>query len=187
MRLLSLAALAGAGATVLVVLYRRRRTVSAKPQVLVASTAVAKVSAVERALGAVVSGRKTESLVSDQPMGVEETLTGAKNRLQNMLAKEPLLAGDGPSPFAYAVAIENWILRAASNTTVENPSEVWLDLAVIYVRDLRTDCQAFTTSVGLQIPSEYIAEWLEDGQEGTVGVIGLGFEKSPRLVLRCIC
>ena len=181
--LFSFAAL-GAGATVLVTIYlRRRHATAAKPHVLVASTAAAKVSAVERALGAVVIGRKAESMVSDQPLGVEETLTGAKNRLQNMLAKEPALAGDGPSPFDYAVAIENGILRAASNTTVENPSEVWLDLAVIYVRDLRTDCQAFTTSVGLQVPSEYIAEWLEDGQEGTVGVRGERFESNSSCIM----
>ena len=85
------------------------------------------------------------------------------------IANEPVLLGESSSPYDYAVAIENGIVRAATNATVENPSEVWVDLAVVFVRNLQTGSQAFSTSCGVQFSSEFVGEWVEDGQEGTVG------------------
>ena len=77
---------------------------------------------------------------------------------------ESLLAG-----LTMGVAIENGIVRCASNATVEQPSEVWVDMAVVLVRDLQSGAESFVTSAGIQIPSEYVGGWLEGGAEGTVG------------------
>ncbi|KAL1508726.1 hypothetical protein AB1Y20_004821 [Prymnesium parvum] len=183
MRLLAVAA-AGAAALFFGALLRRSRGARAPPRVLVASTAGAKLVAVERALGGRVHGVKTDSLVAEQPVGVEETAQGARNRMRALLADETLVP-----TFSHAVAIENGLVRAATNGSVDDPAEVWVDLAVVCVRDLRTGAEVFSTSAGLQFPSESVAEWAECGQEGTVGAVlaaGVGCDKQdPHAFLTC--
>lgn len=166
---LLVAAGASLAATVAAILLTRRKS-SDRIKVLVASTAAAKLVAVERALNAVVIGRKTDSFVSEQPVGLEETLAGAKNRLQMMVVNEDLPEGQS-SPFTYAVAIENGIVLASTSSSTPAPSEVWIDLAVVCVQNLQTGAQAYSTSCGVQIPSQFVGEWLEDGRDGTVGTL----------------
>ena len=60
-------------------------------------------------------------------------------------------------------------MRAASNASVDEPSEVWIDLAVVVVRDLRSGEQAVATSGGIQFPMEFVGVWAEGGQRAPSG------------------
>ena len=75
-------------------------------RVLVASTADVKVSAVANALGVKAVGVDVSgpSMVKEQPMGLEETVRGAKNRIGIVIEQ----AKDGDDA---AIAIENGIVR----------------------------------------------------------------------------
>ena len=95
--------------------------------------------------------------VRDQPVGTEETLVGALNRLA--------AACDSPdaSGCDMAVAIENGVMRFGR--------EVWIDLAVVVIRDLKTGRQAHSCSAGVEMPPLAVAEWAQSGGQGTVGQI----------------
>ena len=125
-----------------------------RSKVLVASTAAAKLSAVAAATGSTVVGCNAASGVRDQPIGPDETLAGAHNRL----------AAACSSPEArgchLVVSIENGLVRFGT--------DMWIDLAVVAVRDLKTGRQVHATSSGVQFPSQSVAEWGRQGR-GTVG------------------
>lgn len=130
-------------------------------RVIVASKASQKLQAAQKALGAAeVKAVDVPSGVADQPLGLEQTQLGARNRMWGCLdACESEL-----SNFDLAVAIENGIVKSMSG----DESETWFDVAVVYVRDLRTGAEALATSAGVRIASTYVGQWLEDGMEGTV-------------------
>lgn len=93
----------GAGAAVIAVGTMRFRSVRSCQRVLVASKAELKLRAVHKALDAEVEGRSALSMVADQPVGLEQTLQGARNRMNNMLGSKEL----SKEAFSLAVAIEN--------------------------------------------------------------------------------
>lgn len=134
-------------------------------RVLVASTAAQKLQAVENSIGAAgsVKGVKVDSGVAEQPVGLENTQHGAKNRLWSLLdACESELAD-----FDLAVSVENGLVKGMAGEEMET----WFDVAVVYVKDLRTGAEATATSAGVRIAATVVGQWLEDGMEGTVGEI----------------
>lgn len=133
-------------------------------RVLVASTSKVKVDAVSRALACKAVGMDVPSMVADQPMGLDETVRGAKNRMGALLES----AKDGDDA---AIAIESGIVRMLHQTM--NSEETWVDIAVVVVHDLSTGAESVATTAGVQFPAEAVGRWAEDGSEGTVGeVIG---------------
>ena len=90
------------GAAAIAAAMLRIRGMRQRPRVRVASTSLAKLRAVEQALDATVEGCSVPSMVANQPVGLEETLQGARNRLRNMLGDE-----ETSSTHTMAVAIEN--------------------------------------------------------------------------------
>ena len=133
-------------------------------RVLVASTADVKVSAVANALGVKAVGVDVSgpSMVKEQPMGLEETVRGAKNRIGIVIEQ----AKDGDDA---AIAIENGIVRMLHDYA--ESQETWIDIAVVVVRDLATGAESVSTSMGVRLPTEAIGRWVEDGEEGTIGEI----------------
>ena len=47
--------------------------------------------------------------------------------------------------------------------------ERWIEIFVVVVRDLQTGGEALSTTTGIEIQKELVAEWLEAGCEGVVG------------------
>jgi non-canonical (house-cleaning) NTP pyrophosphatase len=150
------AAAAAACAALLVMRSRRR----ASSRIAVASTSVQKLDAVRAAFGGQVVGVAAASTVSDQPVGIDETTRGAKNR---MLA---LLEDACCSSVDYAVAIENGLLRSTVGK-----EELWVDIAVVLVRHVASGKEAVATSAGVQFPTASVGDWAEAGGDGTVGEV----------------
>jgi len=102
---------------------------------------------------------KAESGVREQPVGLEETLAGARSRLRALCEQDT-------ANIQLAIAIENGIVRIHQ---AEEHAECWIDVAVIVVRDLQSGAESIATSCGVQLPTTMVGEWAEAGAEGTVG------------------
>jgi inosine/xanthosine triphosphatase len=128
--------------------------------ITVGSTSAHKLEAVRQAcqtlgLQAVVSGVKTSSGQNEQPVGFEETLSGALTRA---------ISAQSQKPEEIAIGIESGIIRF-------NAESVTLDSAVIVI--LTTDGRRIiTTSEGVQFPEEYVKIAEERGfKTTTVGTV----------------
>ena len=160
LQLVSMAAAATAAAAFYFV---SRRTKPSAPRrrvvVFVASTAAQKLGAAERALGGETTGFECPSLVPDQPVGFDETLRGAKNRLASLLGQ----LGEAPE-VDLVVSIESGLIKS-----LVGEEETWIDVAVVLVREMSTGAESVATSAGVRVPTEYVGTWAEAGGEGTVG------------------
>lgn len=157
----AITAVAGASLAAVVIrtLMSRRRTSGKKLKVAVGSKTRIKLDAAERALNATAIGIEAASLVAGQPMGFDDTLRGARNRLLQVCD------ADECSGMDMAIGIENGLIRGGAGAD----SETWVDIAVVFVRDLRTGHESIATSAGVQFPSNAVGDWAESGGEGTVG------------------
>ena len=156
---------AAVAAAVLYIARGRPRPKTA-PSVLVGSKTALKLSAVKAALSAdVVEGVSVPSGVNDQPVGVEMTVSGARNRMAAALHSGAFKKGD----FHFVVAIENGMVRMEGSE--EGADERWVDLAVVIVYDCQSGLDAVATSVGVEFPPADVFEWAEGGSEGTVGAL----------------
>jgi non-canonical (house-cleaning) NTP pyrophosphatase len=158
-QLASMAAAATAAAACYFVFWRTKPSAQRRRVVFVASTAAQKLGAAERALGGETAGFECPSLVSDQPVGFDETLRGAKNRLASLLGQ----LGEAPE-VDLVVSIESGLIKS-----LVSEEETWIDVAVVLVRDMSTGAESVATSAGVRVPTEYVGTWAEAGGEGTVG------------------
>lgn len=122
----------------------------------VASTSTHKIGAVKSVLESLdrpttyeVEGIGTASEINEQPVGHEEILQGALNRLNNM--KKSLRAGSaktkiGSSPIL--VSIENGIY---------NVGDRWFDIAYVVLEDNGGNI-AIATSEAIEYPLEFVEE-----------------------------
>lgn len=159
------AVVAAAAAIAAAALYVRSRAARSYKRVAVASTSTLKVDAARRALGGDTVGFKAASLVADQPLGLEVTMRGCYNRLAALIGE-----GGAATAFDMAVAIENGLLKTSLQQGAE-VEEVWVDVAVVMVHDLRTSKTGIATSTGLRFPTAAVGDWAEAGAEGTVGEV----------------
>ena len=87
--------------------------------------------AVARAMNAVVTGHVAPSLVADQPVDLEQTLRGARNRIWHVIGTTEAMEN-----YDMVVGIENGILRGgttgagAGEDGGGDVDEVWLDFSV---------------------------------------------------------
>lgn len=102
----------------------------------------------------------SSSLIADQPVGFDETLRGARNRMAALLASGMAEGAD------FAVAIENGLLQGRDGTT-----ETWLDIGVVVLRNMQKRTEAVGSSCGVTFPTAAVGEWIEGGEEGTVGAV----------------
>jgi non-canonical (house-cleaning) NTP pyrophosphatase len=103
-----------------------------------------------------VSGRKTSSGQPEQPVGFEETFSGALTRA--IFAKEQ-------DPASIAIGIESGIFRFGKTTPLT------LDISVIVLID-HDGRRIVSTSEGMQLPEEYVRIAEERGFERvTVGSV----------------
>ena len=87
-----------------------------------------------------VRHRSVPSGVSDQPVGLETTVRGAQNRLQNARMA-------GGSDQDYYVAMENGVVKLDADNHV--------DLAVVIIED-GNGKRGMATSCGVQVPSKIV-------------------------------
>lgn len=153
---------AAAATYVLLKRHAMPRAPAAFRRAVVGSTAAVKLAAARSAIpSCVVTGVEAESKVRDQPLGLEETLRGARNRLETIMECPEAEEAD------LAIAIENGMVCMRDGTDTQD--ENWVDLAIVIMRDLKSGKESLSSSVGLQVPSSTVAEWAEAGAEGTVG------------------
>ena len=163
---LRLAALSAAGAAAVLLALRWRRRGRGGKRVLIG---VSKgwfeddLRAVEAALAphqyhATLLSPDTET----QPVGLDQAAHGALEKL-SILRK---LAAETDDEYDLAVACEQCVARAYQGGGTE---ERWIEIFVVVVRDLQTGGEALSTTTGIEIQKELVAEWLEAGCEGVVG------------------
>jgi len=123
----------------------------------VASTSAHKIGAVKNVLEAMgptverhrVEGVRAESGINEQPVGHEQTLQGAFNRLSDL--KEQLKTRSAETNIGTSqilVSIENGIYRVADK---------WFDIAYVVVEDNRGNI-AISPSAGIEYPSQFVDE-----------------------------
>eukprot|EP00211_Chloroparvula_japonica_P013748 CAMPEP_0119137534 /NCGR_PEP_ID=MMETSP1310-20130426/23819_1 /TAXON_ID=464262 /ORGANISM="Genus nov. species nov., Strain RCC2339" /LENGTH=125 /DNA_ID=CAMNT_0007128631 /DNA_START=79 /DNA_END=453 /DNA_ORIENTATION=- len=79
----------------------------------------------------VVGVKGIDSNVNDQPMGMDETIQGARNRLVGLLARPDVRGAD------FAVSIENGVVKVGSYN---------FDIGFCVIRDLATGLEALVPS-----------------------------------------
>lgn len=146
-------------------------------EIEVGSTSVHKVGPVQRVckiitpLSVQVTGHEVETLVSNQPFGMKETMRGAENRANAVW-----------SPGKIAIGIEGGLIDLPSQMNIFNTflskipflgkkyrkPIVYLCVAVVAVKDINGQMY-YATSAGMQFPSDAIAEAKRRGV--TVGVV----------------
>lgn len=144
--------------------------------VLVASSSRIKLDAVKAAFAnCVVTGVPAASDINEQPLGHDETIRGAMNRLANAKQSEAYTSGVA----AYAVSIENGIF---SVTVPGEERPRWFDLAWVVVEHVRSGSKALAHSMGLEFPAKYVdaaqARGFDTCTAGSVMAAETGCEKN---------
>ena len=106
----------------------------------------------------------TEAMPS-QPIGLEQAANAALEKM-SQLRKLAAEKSEKDEFYDLAVACETCIARAYQGGGTE---ERWIEIFVVVVRDLQTGGEALSTTTGVEIQRELVAEWLEAGCEGVVG------------------
>ena len=160
-----LAALSGAGAAAVLLALWRRRSRGGKRVLIGVSKGWFEddLRAVEAALAphqyqATLLSPDTET----QPVGLDQAAHGALEKMA-ILRK---MAAETEDEYDLAVACEQCVARAYQGGGTE---ERWIEIFVVVVRDLQTGGEALSTTTGVEIQRELVAEWLEAGCEGVVG------------------
>lgn len=92
----------------------------------------------------VVQTFQVSSDINEQPVGLEETLQGARNRLKNLKT----IIGD--ARYDLLVAMENGIFPV-----YVDGKELWFDLGWVVLED-PTGFPIYTNSSGIQVNTEYV-------------------------------
>ena len=106
----------------------------------------------------------TEAMPS-QPIGLEQAANAVLEKI-SQLRKTAAEKSEKDEFYDLAVACETCIARAYQGGGTE---ERWIEIFVVVVRDLQTGGEALSTTTGIEIQKELVAEWLEAGCEGVVG------------------
>lgn len=125
------------------------------PKVFVGTTSAIKLSGVQQAINEIglelnVEGIKVESGIADQPIGFEQTLQGAKNRLQNL--KDALIDKE----YEYIVAVEAGI--------VELSPENHFDMNICLIEN-KKGVRKYTFSTGFHVQEQLYKEIIEKNLE----------------------
>lgn len=136
-------------------------------EIFVASTSECKLEAVKNASKEMypdvvvnVHGRKASSGINEQPVGHEETVQGALNRLKSL--KDII----GQTRYDLLVAFENGIFAVTIGG-----QETWFDLGWVVVEDVDGN-QAFACSTGMEFPVGDVEEARQRGfSRSTVGSV----------------
>ena len=160
---LRLAALGAAGAAAVLLALRRRRGGGGK-RVLIGVSKGWFDDDLRAAEAALLPHSYHASLLSPdtetQPVGLDQAAHGALEKM-SILRK---MAAE--TEYDLAVTCEQCVARAYQGGGTE---ERWIEIFVVVVRDLQTGGEALSTTTGIEIQKELVAEWLEAGCEGVVG------------------
>jgi len=126
-------------------------------KILLASSSAIKIDATRKAFQELfpkhfveVVSIKAKSEINEQPVGHDETLKGAMNRLKN--AKNA-----SQDHFDFTVAIENGIFPATYLTTT-----TWFDVGIVVVANA-IGKESFSVSTAVQVPSHLVEEAMKKG------------------------
>jgi non-canonical (house-cleaning) NTP pyrophosphatase len=108
-----------------------------------------------------LAGKKVNSGINAQPVGLDETLQGALNRLKDLKR----MIGD--TRYDLLAAFENGI----TSVILKDGKDIWFDLAWTVVEDSQGNV-SFAPSTGVQIDNQIVNEMFCRGQEKvTIGDI----------------
>jgi len=120
--------------------------------IAIGSTSVHKIKAVEATFIKLFPGTKITSIpykaasdINAQPIGNEETLMGARNRLNN--AKKLI-----QTKVDYIIAIENGIIE------VKTEPSMFYDVAWVVLEDGKSGKQSVAVSGGVQFPNDFVEQ-----------------------------
>lgn len=110
----------------------------------IASTSPIKIAALQATLGSEVTvvGRKAASGVPEQPVGIEQTTQGLRNRLE---ALRRALEDEGVEPDFFA---------ACENGIVSDGCGHWIDIGTVVIE--RDGQEAYAWTAGVQMPTNYV-------------------------------
>ncbi len=89
----------------------------------------------------IVHGFNVSSDVSDQPIGMSETYSGAANRMKNLENLKREIQFGHPD---YFISFENGLVHLGD--------ALWIDMAVVCIKDVQTGKKQFSTSTGVAVP-----------------------------------
>lgn len=92
-----------------------------------------------------VYGYKCQSLVNEQPENNEETIRGAKNRLEHFINTH------GVSKYDYIVSYENGV-------TFFPEIDQWFDFVWVIVHECKTGKRIYAFGQGVRFPTRYVLE-----------------------------
>ncbi len=96
---------------------------------------------------ATVIGAKCLSSINEQPVGDEEILLGAKNRLMQFIRTHDM------SDYDYLVSFENGIRHV-----IVAEKDQWFDYVWVIVLDCRTGRKSYAFGQGVHFPTRYVLE-----------------------------
>eukprot|EP01125_Pyxidicula_operculata_P021595 TRINITY_DN8406_c0_g1_i1.p1 TRINITY_DN8406_c0_g1~~TRINITY_DN8406_c0_g1_i1.p1 ORF type:complete len:185 (+),score=14.55 TRINITY_DN8406_c0_g1_i1:91-645(+) len=135
-----------------------------KIYVAVGTTSALKVSAVKKAFTQAMPGQEidckgypTASNINEQPVGWEETIKGAKNRLSNL---KQITSTNNERNNDYFVSIENGIIPTGV------PDFQWIDFGWVLMED-KSGKQFGASSGGIQFSDKYVEAAKKSGFDKT--------------------
>lgn len=137
-------------------------------KVWIATTSKLKCQAVKNAFqkvfpdtNIILRPKNVASLVNEQPVGMDETLEGCKNRL-DAVWKQATRSGNVNNTEFYCVSIESGIIKMPK-------SSLWIDIGCVMIRNAAGK-QSFATSTGIEFPLSMVEETDKNGFDSfTVG------------------
>jgi len=116
-----------------------------------------------------IHGHSTTSGISEQPIGQEETYTGAQNRLQQLEAY--IIANseefDTNRKYNFLISIESGVMKSPPGP----PSAYYYDIAWIIIKDLLSSKVISLPSLGVPIETKYVEHSRKLKQEKTCGLL----------------
>jgi len=138
---------------------------NSKLVLLLGSTSVKKVNALKNAAKSIfinneeieVKSYEVESMINSQPIGYEENLQGAINRLENTKLKHINSNKDQKDlNYDYVVGIESGLVKVENKwlQTKDNPDPFqWIDIAFIVIEHKESGMRVVEQSASLEFPN----------------------------------
>jgi len=126
------------------------RAPSSQPvaRVLLTSESQLKIRAITQALTTVsIATLNSPSGVSSQPIGLQEIMAGARNRMDDAIKSTP---SSSTREADFLISIENGLTEVGP---------IWLDIGVVIVRDILSSSESFSTTTGVQVPNKFVNAW----------------------------
>ena len=147
---------------------RRKQHIVSQRHVLVATNSGSIPSGIRRSIRSVMHASKIECVAAltsacEQPLSIDAMTRGACARLKYLSTRKDL-----PENLDYAIVFEHGVIKLGVES---GERERWLAMYMIALKDLQKGTVSFATTPGVEVPSTFIGDWAEAGQEGTINTV----------------